>query len=239
MTSWASYQLQDFIPFSADVYFRLLERLSESWWPLHILSLLLGVAMLVLALKKRARLVWLLMAPVWVFVGWVFFMQHYAQLNWAGHYVGYAFWVQAILLLWLALAGLGRREVPAAKMCIVAGSRPAIIVVRLGIAIGLGIAVTGLLALPLMAPLSRDGWWQAQVFGIHADPTTITMLGLALILLRGWRLWLVAFIPLLWLLLSGLTLWVLQAAEAWLLFAVLVVSLVGIAVLCRCSGKKA
>jgi hypothetical protein len=239
MTSWASYQLQDFIPFSADVYFRLLERLSESWWPLHILSLLLGVAMLVLAFKKRARLVLLLMAPVCFFVGWVFFMQHYAQLNWAGHYVGYAFWVQAILLLWLALAGLGRREVPAAKMSAVAGSCPAIIVVRRGIAIGLGITLTGLIALPLMAPLSGAGWWQAQVFGIHADPTAITMLGLALILVRGWRLWLVAFIPLLWLLLSGLTLWVLQAAEAWLLFAVLAAALLGIAVLCRYSGNKA
>ncbi|WP_215399174.1 DUF6064 family protein [Rheinheimera oceanensis] len=225
MNSWASYQLQDFIPFSADVYFRLLERISESWWPLHLLSLLLGAAVLVLALKKRDRLVWLLMAPVWAFVGWVFFMQHYAQLNWAGNYMGYAFYAQAILLLWLALAGFGRRKAPAAKIS--------------AVAIGLGIALTGLIALPLIAPLSGAGWGQAQVFGIHADPTAITTLGLALMLLRGWRLWLVAFIPLLWLLLSGLTLWVLQAAEAWLLFTELAAALVGIAVLCRYPGKKA
>ncbi|PKM20380.1 MAG: MFS transporter permease [Gammaproteobacteria bacterium HGW-Gammaproteobacteria-15] len=239
MNSYASYQLQDFIPFSADVYFRLLERISETWWPLHLLGLALGAAALLLALKKRDRLVWLLIAPVWAFVAAVFFMQHYAQLNWAGHYVGYAFLAQAILLLLLALAGVSRGKVPAAKMSAVAGSRPAVIMVRLGIAIGFGIALTGLLALPLMAPLSGAGWWQAQVFGLHADPTAITTLGLALMLLWGWRLWLVAFIPMLWLLLSGLTLSVLQATEAWLVFPVLAAALVGIAVLCRYPAKKA
>ncbi|MDR6982560.1 hypothetical protein J2X32_001178 [Rheinheimera pacifica] len=239
MNSYASYQLQDFIPFSADVYFRLLERISETWWPLHLLSLALGAAALVLALKKRDRLVWLLIAPVWAFVAVVFFMQHYAQLNWAGRYVGYTFLAQAILLLLQVVAGFSRSKLPAAKMSAVAGSRPAVIVVRLGISIGLGIALTGLFALPLMAPLSGAGWWQAQVFGIHADPTATTTLGLALILLRGWRLWLVAFMPMLWLLLSGLTLWVLQATEAWLVFPVLAAALVGIAVLCRYPGKKA
>lgn len=233
MNNYVSYQLQDFIPFSADVYFRLLERISETWWPLHLLGLALGAAALVLALKKRERLVWLLIAPVWAFVAVVFFMQHYAQLNWAGHYVGYAFLAQAILLLLLALAGFSRSKVSAVNTSAVANSRPATV------SIGLGIALTGLLALPLMATLSGGGWWQAQVFGIHADPTAISTLGLALMLLRGWRLWLVAFIPMLWLLLSGLTLWVLQATEAWLLFAVLVAALVGIAVLCRYPEKKA
>ncbi|SEH94494.1 hypothetical protein SAMN05660691_02319 [Rheinheimera pacifica] len=233
MNNYVSYQLQDFIPFSADVYFRLLERINETWWPLHLLGLALGATALVLALKKRERLVWLLIAPVWAFVAVVFFMQYYAQLNWAGHYVGYAFLAQAILLLLLALAGFSRSKVSAANTSAVANSRPA------AVAIGLGIALTGLLALPLMATLSGGGWWQAQVFGIHADPTAISTLGLALMLLRGWRLWLVACIPMLWLLLSGLTLWVLQATEAWLLFAVLAAALVGIAVLCRYPEKKA
>jgi|GEM_PF-2464660 hypothetical protein len=79
----------------------------------------------------------------------------------------------------------------------------------------------GLIAQPLIAVFGGSGWWQAQVFGIHADPTAMTTLGLALMLLRGWRLWLVTVIPMLWLTLSSLTLWVLEATEAWLLFAVL------------------
>lgn len=240
MNSFASYQLQDFIPFSADVYFRLLERISETWWPLHLVSLVLGAAALVLALfvrkyEHRGRLACLLMVPVWAFVAVVFFIQHYAQLNWAGNYVGYAFLAQAILLLWLALTGFGLSKAPAANTHPVAGSRPAII----GVAIGIAIAVTGLIAQPLIAPLlvatdSGSSWWQAQVFGIHADPTAITTLGLMLILLRGWRLWLVAFMPMLWLLLSGLTLWVLEAVEAVLLFSVLAAALAGCGLL---SGR--
>lgn len=245
MNSFTSYELQDFIPFSADVYFRLLERISETWWPLHLVSLALGAAALMLALfvrkyEQRARLVCLLIAPVWAFVAMVFFIQHYAQLNWAGNYVGYAFLAQAILLLWLALTGSGLSKAPAANTRPLAGSRPAVI----GVAIGIAIAVTGLIAQPLIAPLlvaadsvatdSDSSWWQAQVFGIHADPTAITTLGLMLILLRGWRLWLVAFMPMLWLLLSGLTLWVLEAAEATLLFSVLAATLIGCGLL---SGR--
>lgn len=226
-----SYQLQDFIPFSAEVYFRLLERISETWWPLHILSLALGAAALVLALfvrkyEQRGRLAWLLIAPVWAFVALVFFRQHYAQLNWAGNYIGYAFLAQAILLLWLAVTGSGFNTAAPAKTPVV---------------IGIAIAVTGLAIQPLLAALSGAGWWQAQVFGIHADPTAITTLGLALMLLRGWRLWLTAVIPVLWLLLSGLTLWVLQATEAWLLFAVLAAALMGCLLLSRllsADGRK-
>ncbi|NRQ42386.1 MFS transporter permease [Rheinheimera sp. YQF-2] len=206
-----SYQLQDFIPFSAEVYFRLLERISESGWPLHILSLALGAAALVLAFfvrkyEQRGRLALLFIAPLWAWVAVVFFMQHYAQLNWAANYIAYAFLAQAILLLWLALTGAGFNTAAAAKT-------PAVI--------GLAIAVTGLVIQPLMTALGGAGWWQAQVFGIHADPTAITTLGLTLMLLRGWRLWLVTVIPMLWLTLSSLTLWVLEATEAWLLFAVL------------------
>lgn len=215
-----SYQLQDFIPFSAEVYFRLLARISETWWPLHLFSLALGIVAVVLALKNRGRLVCLLIAPVWAFVAVVFFSQHYAKLNWAGNYIGYAFGAQAILLLGLAFSAAGLNKTITAKTPVV---------------IGIAIAVTGLIAQPVITALSGGGWWQAQVFGIHADPSAITTLGLALILLRGWRLWLVVAIPLLWLLLSSLTLWGLQAAEAWLLFAVLAAVLISCLLLYRDS----
>ncbi|GAB57585.1 DUF6064 family protein [Rheinheimera nanhaiensis] len=223
MTSYASYQLQDFVPFSAEVYFRLLERISESWWPLHVLSLALGIAAVVLALKNRGRLACLLIAPVWAFVALVFFRQHYAQLNWAANYIAYAFFAQAILLLLPALTGFGLSKSAAATM----PGRGAV-----AIAMGGAIAVTGLIVQPLIALMGASGW-QVQVFGIHADPTAITTLGLVLMLLRGWRVWLLAAIPLIWLLLSGLTLWVLQATAAWLLFVVLAAALSACVLLCR------
>ncbi|MCO7245739.1 MFS transporter permease [Halomonas sp. Mc5H-6] len=214
MNAWTSYRLQDFIPFTAEVYFRLLERMSETFWPLHLLTLALGGATLALALKHRTRLACLLPAPLWAFVAVAFFFQRYAELNWAGGYVGYAFITQAGLLILMALTGWGVDNAPRA-------TNPPV-------AIGIAIALYGLIIVPLMAPLNGGSWFQAEVFGIHADPTAVTTLGLTLIMLRGFALWIAAIIPALWLLISGLTLQVLGSTGAATLFAVLVIALVGV-----------
>lgn len=200
MNEWARYQLQDFIPFTADIYLRLLEHLGETFWPLHLLTLALGAATLVLALQQRTRLACLLPVPLWVFVAIVFFIQRYAALNWAGGYVGYAFIAQAVLLVLIALTGLGLDRAPRR-------SSPPVV-------IGTAIALFGLVGMPLVTPLTGGSWYQAEVFGIHADPTAITTLGLALILLRGLTLWAAAVIPALWVLISALTLQALHAPDA-------------------------
>ena len=210
MNSWSSYALQDFIPFTADIYFRLLERMSETFWPLHLLTLVLGVAAVWLTLKNRSRISCLLIVPLWAFVGLAFFIQRYAELNWAGGYIGYFFLAQAILLLLIALTGIGLDNSPR--------KRPTAV-------IGILIALFGLIGLPFFAPLTGGSWYQSEIFGIHADPTAMTSLGLILIMFRGWSLWLIAIIPALWLLISGLTLWVLGATAAIVLFAVLAIGL--------------
>ena len=214
MNEWTSYQLQDFIPFTADVYFRLLERMGETFWPLHLLTIALGAAALVLALKHRTRIACLLPAPLWAFVAIAFFIQRYTELNWAGGYVGYAFIAQAVLLVLMALTGWGMDNAPRA-------TNPPVI-------IGIAITLFGLLIMPLIAPLSGGSWYQAEVFGIHADPTAVTTLGLVLIMLRGFALWIAVIIPALWLVVSGLTLQVLDSAGAAVLFAVLAIALVGL-----------
>ncbi|OWV28968.1 DUF6064 family protein [Halomonas campaniensis] len=214
MNAWTSYRLQDFIPFTAEVYFRLMERMGETFWPLQLLTLALGAAPLVLALTHRTRLSCLLPAPLWAFVAVAFFFQRYTELNWAGGYVGYAFITQAGLLVVMALTGWGMDNAARA-------TNPPV-------AIGIAITLFGLIIMPLMAPLNGGSWFQAEVFGIHADPTAVTTLGLVLILLRGFALWVAAIIPTLWLVVSGLTLQVLGSAGATTLFAVLVIALVGL-----------
>lgn len=214
MNEWTSYQLQDFIPFTAEVYFRLLERMGETFWPLHLLTLGLGAATLALALKNRPRTACLLPAPLWAFVAVAFFIQRYAELNWAGGYVGYAFIAQAVLLVVMTLTGWGMDNAPRA-------TNPPV-------AIGIAITLFGLTIMPLMAPLNGGSWHQAEVFGIHADPTAVITLGLVLIMLRGFALWLAFIIPALWLVVSGLTLQVLDLTGAAVLFAVLVIALVGL-----------
>ncbi|NYS62531.1 MFS transporter permease [Vreelandella salicampi] len=214
MNEWTSYRLQDFIPFTAEVYFRLLERMGETFWPLHLLTLGLGAVTLVLALKHRTRLACLLPAPLWAFVAIAFFFQRYAELNWAGGYVGNAFIAQAVLLTLMALTGWGMDNAPRA-------TNPPV-------AIGIAITLFGLIIMPLMAPLSGGSWYQAEVFGIHADPTAVTTLGLVLIMLRGFGLWIAVVIPALWLVVSALTLQVLDSTNAAVLIAVLSIALVGL-----------
>ncbi|QJD57859.1 MFS transporter permease [Pseudomonas sp. gcc21] len=214
MNEWATYQLQDFIPFTADVYFRLLERMGETFWPLHLLTVALGAASVVLALKGRLRLACLLHAPLWAFIGVAFFIQRYAELNWAGGYIGYALIAQGLLLVLIALTGSGldRASHPT--------SPPAVI--------GIAIVLFGLTVLPLLGPLTGKSWYQAEVFGIHPDPTAMTTLGLILIMLRGLALWIAIILPALLLLISAITLQVLGASGSIALFAVLVTALLGL-----------
>ena len=214
MNVWTSYQLQDFIPFTAEVYFRLLERMGETFWPLHLLTLSLGAATLGLALKQRTRLACLLPAPLWAFVAIAFFFQRYAELNWAGGYVGYAFIAQAVLLALMALTGWGMDNAPRA-------TNPPV-------AIGIAITLFGLILMPLLMPLNGGSWYQAEVFGIHADPTAVTTLGLVLIMLRGFALWIAVIIPALWLVVSGLTLQALDSIGAAVMFAVWAIALAGL-----------
>ncbi len=214
MNEWMSYRLQDFIPFTSDVYFRLLEGMGEAFWPLHILTLALGLAALLWALGRCPRLCCLLLASLWVFVGVAFFLERYSDLNWAAHYMGSAFFTQAAFLALIPLIG-GSTD----------GSRHG---KKAPVALGAATALFGLIGYPLIAPLSGGSWFQAELFGIHPDPTAIVTLGIVLIAFRGLAMWVLAIIPLLWILISSLTLYVLDAPRAVPLIAVLAIGVVGL-----------
>ncbi|MEL7978618.1 hypothetical protein AAG584_01155 [Vreelandella titanicae] len=80
-----------------------------------------------------------------------------------------------MLLVLMALTGWGMDNAPRAT------NSP--------VAIGIAISLFGLIIMPLMAPLSGGTWHLAEVFGIHAAPTAVTTLGLALIMFQGFALW--------------------------------------------------
>ena len=97
--------------FSPPVYWRLVERYNREAWPLHLLMLAAGLLLLWLAATRpaaAARPVAGALAVIWLWVGWSFHHQAYAQINWAAEYAAIAFAIQAVLL-----AGFGCR--PAAR----------------------------------------------------------------------------------------------------------------------------
>lgn len=213
MDDLSTYAVADFIPFTADVYFRLIERVSEAWWPLHLLTLGVGLAAAALAWSGRARIAGGLLAAALAWVGATFLVGEYAQLNWAGTWFGWAFVIAAALLVPLAFAE--SRSARRNRRISVPGLA------------GLALVVLGVPGYPFIAPLAGRGWAQAEVFGIHPDPTAVAALGIALLMLRGYRMWLAAVVPALWCLVSALTLQVLSAPWAQVLYAAVGVALLG------------
>ena len=200
MNGWQTYRLEDFIPFTPDVYWRLLERINEAFWPLHVLAVAIGLAALLLALRDNQRIALALLAPAWLTSGILFHFTYYAELNWAAPWFGWGFIAQAALLLALAwFAGSSRTHGPSK-----------------GVSTGIGaiVAMVSLLGYPLIAATIGPGLSHAETYGLHPDPTAIATLGVLLILLRGPGFWLASLIPILWCVIGALTLIAIDATGA-------------------------
>jgi len=210
---WASYALADFVPFTAEVYSRLIERVNAAWWPLQVVTGVVGLAALALAWRGRARPALLLLAPAWAFCGVVFHLQHYAELTWAAAWFGGAFLFQATLLAGLAWSGRAAEPRP--------GHGPLAWV-------GMGLALFGLVGDPALDPVAGTGWRAAEVFALHPDPTAVATLGLLMVAGGGFRAVLAAILPVLWMQFAGLTLVAMGDARGWLLTGLIGLALAGL-----------
>ena len=190
--NWRSYRLEDFIPFTPEVYFRLIERVNEAWWPVQFVAIALGLVVLILAFRGKSRLALALLAPAWAFCGVVFHLQYYAEINVAASWFGYMFITQAILLLVLAAAT--SKPDPS--------RRPD----RWRMSIGVAITVVGLLPWPLFSLMSSGDWSQSEYFALHPDPTALFTFGMVLLCLRGLKAGLAVLVPVVWGAISILTL---------------------------------
>jgi hypothetical protein len=209
MSEWWTYRPEDLLLFSPRVYWRMLELHNGTLWPLHLVMIAAGVVIVFAVLRRPQRGGWIgaLLAALWVLVGWFFLWNRYATINWVIAYVAPIFALQAIMLLITVIMPgaltFDRRDA--------AGW------------IGLLLATVGLLY-PLLPFLTGRPWSSAEVFGIAPDPTAIVTLGL-LLKARGGMLPMLLPIPLLWCLLSGLTLWTMDDRQAWLPLLVMATAL--------------
>lgn len=196
MSEWWTYTLGDFLMFSPVTYWRLVENYHRDVWPAQIVGLIAGFAAYGLTLSQRcsaARVQALLLAAAFWWVGWAFFWQRYAVINWAARYVAFAFWAQAALLVVLALLRAQRamEESSAVQK------------------IGWCLALVGLAIYPLGSAWSGKTWSQIEVFGVSPEPTALV--GLGLLLARAVQppqlfRWVLAIIPVASLLVSAATL---------------------------------
>ena len=181
MSEWWTYRLTSFLLFSPRTYHRLFELYNLALWPAPLAAIATGIAIVALMLGRwpqRARAIAGLLAIAWLWVGWAFLYQRYAQINWIAPWFAAAFALQALLLR--ASAVFGRIELDLAK-----GARW-----RVAVAL---VAIT-VVGYPLLAPLFGRAWTTAEVFGMAPDPTAIATIA-ALALVRGPIRWLLLVVP--------------------------------------------
>jgi Family of unknown function (DUF6064) len=167
VSEWWTYTLGDFLMFSPTTYWRLVENYNRDLWPAQLVGLMAGTIALALTLSPRegaARLQAVLLAAAFVWVGWAFHWQRYATINWAARYLAFAFWVQAVFFLVLAL-------LPAKDSV-----EPNVAFQK----IGWFLAVAGLVLYPLGSAWDGKVWSQIEVFGVAPEPTALLGLGLVL-----------------------------------------------------------
>ncbi|MDJ0511987.1 MAG: DUF6064 family protein [Methyloceanibacter sp.] len=203
MSEWWAYQPSDLLMFSPQTYYRLFELYNTSLWPAQILTLAAGVGIAALTTRGphwRGRLIAAVLAFIWLFVAWGYFIDRYAAINLAAPYFALGFVVQAILL---AVVGaiLGHITFEGAK--------------TLTGKVGVALFLFALVFQPLVGVLLGREWFGLELFGSAPDPTVVGTLG---ILLAADRIrWELLVLPALWCAITGATLWVMNSPEALLM----------------------
>lgn len=197
MSEWWTYGLSDFLMFSPEAYWRLVERYNATWWPAQLAALVSAGVMIALLRRttdRAQRTVLLLLSLAWAWTGWAFHARSYAEIFLAAPWLGAASGVQAMLLATAAVMGV-RSAQPVSRTMAVAGY----------------VVCMAALLFPLASPLQGHGWTRAEVFGFMPDPTALATVGALLVLGQPHRAWraLLAVIPVLSLLLGAATRWLL------------------------------
>ena len=203
MSEWWAYQPADLLMFSPQTYYRLFELYNTGLWPAQILTLAAGVAIATLMLRGprwRGRVVASLLALIWFFVAWAYFIDRYATINLAASYFALGFVVQAALL---AVVGSFRGQITFDG------------VKTLTEKVGNALFFFALVFQPLIGPFFGREWSGMELFGLAPDPTVVGTLG---VLLAANRIrWELFIIPVLWCAVTGATLWIMKSPEAFLM----------------------
>ena len=203
--------LEDLLPFSPRVYWRLFALENEAVWPGQPVALA-AVALLALFLVLGRRPSWRWLGPLlgvaWLWTGWHFVALRYGTVNWVAPTLAWGFYAEAALLAALGLSG---------RLDFERRGR--------GAWLGTGLLAAAVLLWPALAPLDGRAWHEAEVVVIAPDPTALATLGLLAHAGRSRWTALLGIAPALWLALSALTLVTMGAWQGWAVLAALLLGL--------------
>ena len=193
MGELASYRLSDFILFSETAYYRQFELYNHAIWPLHLVAILFSLLILHALWKKPAwagRVITGLLVVSWLWVAWGFLYKRLYQIHVIADWYAFGFIIQAGLITWCG----------AIKdyFDVVVSSRP-----RKNMAATLFAFV--LIGYPFLPVINGRSWMQFEMFALAPDPTVLATLAILFIYKAPKILYV---IPILWVILSGMTLFV-------------------------------
>lgn len=192
------------LPFTPEVFFSNLAHYNAEIWPAQIIAYGLGFAAIVLLFMRTAwssPLIAALLSAAWMWIGAVYHLRYFATINVAAPLFGIAFVAQGILFAWTGV--ITRRVTFRFKPGLAAW-------------VGLALAAIAMVVYPFLGWLAGHGWPQAPVFGVAPCPTTIFTMGL-LLLTHGRTPLHLAIIPVVWSLIGGTAVWLLDVPEDILL----------------------
>lgn len=186
-----SYQLSDFILFSQAVYYRQFEIYNLNIWPLQIVAILFSLVITYTLWKNpvwAGRLVSTVLIASWLWVAFAFLYQRFYQIHIVADWYALGFVLQAGLITWY---GVFKNQ-----FTLFVRSQ-----FRIKIATSL-LFVTFILY-PFVAFITGRSWMQFEMFALAPDPTVLSTL--AILLFYKARVVLYV-IPIIWMLLSTMTL---------------------------------
>jgi hypothetical protein len=191
MGDLASYRLADFILFSETAYYRQFELYNQATWPLHFVAVLFALLVGYGLWKKPdwgGRVVSVMLVVSWCWVAWAFLYQRFYQIHVVADMYALGFVLQAGLLAWY---GVVRN-----RLGLVAASQPRMV-------IGAGVLFVALVVYPFIALISGRSWLQFEMFALAPDPTVLATLAILLLYKAPGILYV---IPVVWVIVSGMTL---------------------------------
>ena len=188
------------LPFTADVLFSSFEAYNRALWPLPVLAVAIGLAIILLTIRPVRggdRAIGALLAVAWLWIGVGYHILHHAAIDFSAPLYGAFFVVQAVLLAW---AGVVRGRLAFRFRADLLGW------------IGLMLALAATIACPLADWLLGPGWSSVRLVGLAPAPTAVFTLGL-LLLIDGRTPLYLTLIPVLWTLVAGATGWALAIPQ--------------------------
>jgi len=193
MGELASYRLSDFILFSQTVYYRQFELYNQAIWPLHLVALLFALLIGYALWKKPAwagRFISGILVVSWCWVAWAFLYQRFYQIHVMADGYALGFVLQAGFLTWYGVIKN--------RLTLITTNWPRIIIAA-------GVLCIALLFYPFIALLTGRSWLQFEMFALAPDPTVLATLAILLVCKAPKILYV---IPVIWVLVSGTTLFV-------------------------------